>query len=68
MPTLRGFPGQPELGMCWTCTCAVLGRQRVEPRGVPSVEPSSTKVSSNSSAGRVWPSSDSMQSSMSGPG
>src|SRR5690349_7519534 len=67
-PRLRGFPGQPELGMCctrtWRCDAASSSRRA----GVPSVEPSSTKTSSSSSAGRVCPSSDSISSSMSGPG
>src|SRR4051794_30662798 len=68
MPTLRGRPGQPEFSMwrtrTWPCSRASASRRSP----VPSVEPSSTKISSCSSRASVWPSSVCRHSSMSDPG
>jgi hypothetical protein len=46
MPTLRGLPGQPELGMCSTRTLACSAARASSRAGVASVEPSSTKMTS----------------------
>ncbi len=68
MPTLRGLPDQPEFSWwitrMWGCRAARASSRA----GVSSVEPSSTKIASYSSFGRLCRSSDSMQSSRYGPG
>src|SRR5437763_16845163 len=68
MHTLRGRPGQPEFSIwrtrTWGCSRASASRRAP----VPSVEPSSTKITSCSSRARVWPSRLSRHSSTWGPG
>src|SRR5215207_8794728 len=67
-PMLRGRPGAPDAGIWITrmlaCSCA--SRSRRAP--VPSVDPSSTKITSNSSRGIVCRNSERMQGSMYLPG
>ena len=65
---MRGRPGQPEFGMWRTRTLACCSASASSVPGVPSVEPSSTKISSNSSAGRLWASSESTHSPNTAPG
>ena len=65
---MRGFPGQPDRGMCSTRTCGQEAARASSRSGVPSLEPSSTKITSYSSRGSDWPTSDPMHSSMLSPG
>lgn len=67
-PTLRGFPGQPEFGMVITRKCGCSAASCLRRSGVSSVDPSLTKRTSNSRAGRVCRRSESMQGSMNLPG
>lgn len=64
IPTLRGLPDQPEASWWMTVTFATSAASASSRAGVPSVEPSSTKIASNSSGGRDCLRSEAMQSSM----
>ncbi len=64
MPSLRGVPDQPEFSRWITRTCECSAANRSSRAGVWSVDPSSTKISSSSSAGIVCASNDSMHGSM----
>jgi len=68
MPVLRGLPDQPEDSwwMTWKCGCSAASWSRRA--GVSSVEPSSTKKTSNSSGVRLCRSRPVMQSSTYLPG
>jgi hypothetical protein len=68
VPTLRGRPGQPEFGIRIVVTFACWAASASSRSPVPSVEPSSTKIASYSSAASYCRRSEAMHTSIAEPG
>ncbi len=64
MPTFRGLPDQPEASWWMTCMWGCWAAISSSRAGVPSVEPSSTKIASYSSLGSDCLRREEMQSSI----
>lgn len=62
--TSRGLPDQPEFSWWITRTRSSAAASPSRRAGVPSVEPSSTKITSYASRGSDWRSRDATHSSM----